>query len=104
MFFGNCSSKHLSNSDSESISSVTPSYRPSGKLSPTVAPTPEPATPNEDTSFMISFTNVTTEFVRGNDTTHTISIYFDVSKNKLRDMDFVFLDSACNVASEIDDN
>jgi len=53
---------------------------------------------------MVSFTNITTDTAMEDNDVPTVSIYFDVSKNKLSDVLNKLLDKTCNVASEVADN
>merc|ERR1712151_1327245 len=69
---------------------------------PTTTPTITPSlnqTPTDDKSFTIAFTNVTTDF----DTSKTISVHFELTRNSLDDVDISLLDGTCNVAAEVDD-
>jgi len=52
---------------------------------------------------MVSFTNVTTDNTGDYNGIPTVSIHFDVSKNKLSDVFNKLLDKTCNVASEVAD-
>ena len=53
---------------------------------------------------MVSFTNATTDTAVDDNAMSTVNIYFDVSKEKFSEIDNVFLDKACNSASDISDN
>jgi len=77
---------------------AAPSDNPS--LTPTGLPTVVPSqTPTDDKSFTIGFTNVTTDF----DTSKTISVHFELTRNSLDDVDISLLDGTCNVAAEVDE-
>jgi len=91
-----------------------PTYVPtsSSTTSSTVAPDPvssptsEPTKtsimdPNTNDLFMVSFTNVTSSL---NTTIPHVDLAFVLTKKKLDEIDIIYLDGSCNVASEIKDN
>jgi len=95
----------LPTSDPTKFSTSPPTIDPTS--SPTKgsqANTPTYPPHEKDSEWMVSFTNVTTDTATEDNDVPTVSIHFDVSKNKLSDVLSKLLDKTCNVASEVADN